>query len=161
MNQSAGFLFAALVLCSCQTTSGRDGDENRDEGALRNPAIAASIASDLSGDLAPFIPQGSAIAFGADETQPLSYALSEALVRQGYRSADNDNQAQEAIQLRIWSAEVEGDLLVRLSTPSHRLSKVYRQGGSSHDGNPDPVQSGSVLPVGPLLVETITGGASS
>ncbi|THV12742.1 hypothetical protein [Rhizobium rhizophilum] len=161
MNQSAGFLFVALVLCGCQTTSGGEVRENREEGALRNPAIAASIASDLSGDLAPFIPQGSAVAFGADETQPLSYALSEALIRQGYRSGGDDDRAQEAIQLRIWSAEVEGDLLVRLSTPSHRLSKVYRQGGTNHGGNPDPVQSGSVFPAGPLLVETMTGGASS
>lgn len=161
MNHSAGFLFVALVLCGCQTTSDREGGENREEGALHNPAIAASIASDLSGDLAPFIPQGSAVAFGPDEAQPLSYALSEALIRQGYRSGGDDDRPQEAIQLRIWSAEVEGDLLVRLSTPTHRLSKVYRQGGSNHGGHPDPVQSGSAFPAGPLLVETMTGGASS
>lgn len=161
MKTATGFFVVALILCGCQATSGPTGGESGQEGALDNPAIAASIALDLSGDLAPFLPQGSTFVFQPDRSQALASALNETLVRQGYRMEAGGEESGKAVLLQVWSTEVEGDLLVRLSTPSHRLSKVYRQGASAQGGDPAPAALGSVLPAGPLLVETIHGGASS
>jgi hypothetical protein len=158
MKKAAAFLLVALVPCGCQTESGRERGE---KAPLQNPAIAASIASDLSGDLVPFLPQGSVLSFETDGTERLSGALGDALVRAGYRMEGGDDRAGRTIALQVWSAQVEGDLLVRLSTPSHRLSKVYRQGGSQGDGRLEAVASGVVVPAGPLLVETISKEATS
>lgn len=159
MRTSVAFFLIAQVLCGCQAANGLTaiGDETDAGKALQRSETAQAIASDLSGELKAFIPEGSAIALRTDDKQVLSVALEESLVRQGYRKESDG----EAILLQVWSTEIEGDLLVRLSTPTHRLSKVYRQAPSVPGLRPDSAASGGVDPAGPLLVERISRGAPS
>lgn len=161
MNKAAVFLILALVSNGCQAISERAANESVQETALKDPRVAASIASDLSVDISPLLPQGSVLAFKPDEAQPLTAAFTQALSQLGYRIQDSSNEAGDAIQLQLWSAEVDGDLLVRLSSPSHHLSKIYRQSSSGPGQNGDPQTAGGVVPAGPVLVEATENGAST
>lgn len=160
MYRAAVFFILALVLSGCQAISEQAASDSGQETAFQDPAVAKSVASDLSADISPLLPQGSVIAFKRDATQPLTVAFSEALSQLGYRIGDSSNEAGDAIQLQLWSTEVEGDLLVRLSSPSHHLSKVYRQSEAKSGQGLAPAAQGGVVPAGPLLVETTGKGAS-
>lgn len=161
MKKPATLALIAQLLCGCQSTSGAPGGEGQNT-ALQDPAIATSIAADLSTDVSPFLAKGSVLAFNAGQTDPLSEALAQSLVGHGYTVKSDREAKADAIELQIWSTEMDGDVLVRLSTPSHRLSKIYRKTKASDPGFASSSPADAQLsPAGPLLVETIdTGGAS-
>lgn len=162
MNKPATLTLIAQLLSGCQSTSGAPGGEGQNT-ALQDPVIATSIAADLSTDVSPFLAKGSVLAFNPDQTAPLSDALAQSLIGHGYTIKSDREAKADAIELQIWSMEVDGDLLVRLSTPSHRLSKIYRKTIASDPSfaSSSPANA-QVTPAGPLLVETIgTGGPSS
>jgi hypothetical protein len=161
MKMPATFALMVQLLCGCQSTAGTPG-EAAQSTAFQDPAVATAIAADLSTDASPFLAQGSVLSFKPDDKEPLAHALSQSLTGQGYVMMSDSVAKVEAIELEVWGAEVDGELLVRLSTPSHRFSKVYRSASAS-----DLAKAGSahtdaaVIPAGPLLVETVSAGAAS
>ncbi len=165
MKMPATFALMVQLLCGCQSTAGTPG-EAAQIMAFQDPAVATAIAADLTTDASPFLAQGSVLSFKPDDKEPLAHALAQSLTGQGYVMMSDSEAKVEAkgaaIELQVWSAEVDGELLVRLSTPSHRFSKVYRSASAS-----DLAKAGSahtdaaVIPAGPLLVETVSAGAAS
>jgi hypothetical protein len=155
-------LFVMLqMLAGCQTDH---APSPFNDGAVQeglNEASAASVAADLTKEVAPFLPPGSALAFLPDDKDAISLALRDHLTRSGFRvvsgTAPGETPAKGAILLRIWSTRSGQDLMVRLSTPSHRLSRIYRDGeeGLTRDGD---TSTRVAHPMGPLVVETIDPG---
>lgn len=161
MKMPATYALMVQLLCGCQSMGGAPG-EAAQSTAFQDPEVATAIAADLSTDASPFLAQGSALTFKPDDKEPLAHALAQSLTGRGYVMMSDSEAKVEAIELQVWSAEVDGELLVRLSTPSHRFSKIYRSASAS-----DLAKAGSahtdaaVIPAGPLLVETVGAGASS
>lgn len=162
MRNFAALFVTIQLLTGCQATSGTtDGNVGKDT-ALHDPMVAASIAADLTSDVSPFLAQGSTLALKPGKRDALTQALVGSLTRHGYKMNEDHPAKTDAIVLDLWSAEMDGDLLVRLSTPSHRLSRVYKTGEPSNSVSTSGSQTnGAATPAGPLLVEMVGSGASS
>lgn len=163
MRKTAAFLVMLQVLGGCQGTHApapayRRNEENR---ALEDPAIAASIMAELAGDLVTILPEGARLSLVADQPKVLSDALRQALVEHGHEIAGSQTAVQGAIPLQTWGAQIDGELLIRISTPSHRLARVYRLAAPPGNEGPGAARPPAVIPAGPLLVETIPQGARS
>lgn len=149
------------VLVGCQTNHDPSSHNDTTGNESLDASSAGSVAAGLTTEIAPFLPAGSALAFLPDDKDGLALALREHLTRAGFRVVSGGTPAEAppkgAIPLRIWSARSGGDLMVRLSTPLHRLSRIYRE--SEEDATRKGETSTSVPhPIGPLVVETIDPG---
>lgn len=155
-------MLVMLLLAGCQT----DHDASSPDGGAAEEGLtaksAASVAADLTTQVAPFLPPGSTLAFVPDDKDGLSLAFRDHLTRAGFSvgsgKAPGGGPLKETIPLRIWSTRSGGDIMVRLSTPSHRLSRIYRDSGEGAIQGSETPSSGAQT-AGPLVVETIDPGA--
>lgn len=162
----AAFVCTALlfVLAGCQTggapalsASGESVDQ-----ILSDPALTAEIAADLATHVSTVIPSGSSVRIGEEhEGDLLSHALGERLASLGHQSPQAGSKEGAAIPLSIWRAEVGNAVMLRLSTPTHALSRIYARANPAHDKDGAQTQAPGIEPQGPLLVEHRLSGAAS
>lgn len=148
-----------LALAGCQTdgrpawpASGDDRDQ-----ILTDPVLAAEIAADLASHASLVIPSGSPVRIAPGDQDTLSHALEDRMAKLGYQSPETGKTTGPAIPLSLWTAEIGDEVMVRLSTPTHAWSRIYRRvegGGAAGPG-------AGIAPQGPLLVESRISGAAS
>ncbi|QRF54295.1 hypothetical protein D4A92_22475 (plasmid) [Rhizobium rosettiformans] len=145
-----------FTLTSCQM-QGSGGISTGDQGAsstLKSPAVAQPIATDLTKDLSGLIAKPAKLVLDADMPQAMRTALGEALTSEGYSIASAHDTQGEDIVLKLAVFEVGEDLLIRVTTPNIRLSKVYRARFKA-GGETDAM--GTIHVAGPPVLETIGG----
>lgn len=155
-----------LTLASCQLQGGEpmSTGQNALLSTLENPAVAQPIATDLTEDLAGLIPKTSKLVFDQDMPPVMHAALRQALSAQGYRVGGADDRQGKDILLKLTVFEVGEDLLLRVTTPAIRLSKVYRMKPAGSAQNGDIADDAGSAPAmrtihvaGPPVLETIGG----
>lgn len=155
-----------LTLASCQLQSGEpmSAGQNALLSTLENTAVAQPIATDLTEDLAGLIPKTSKLDFDQDMPPVMRAALRQALTTKGYRVGGADDTESKDILLRLTVFEVGEDLLLRVTTPAIRLSKVYRMKPAGRAQNGDIADDAGSAPAmhtihvaGPPVLETIGG----
>jgi hypothetical protein len=125
---------------------------------LTDPVLAAEIAADLASHASLVIPSGSLVRIAPGDQDPLSHALGDRMAKLGHQGPDTGKTTGPAIPLSLSSAEIGGEVMVRLSTPTHAWSRIYRRAG---DGNGATGPGAGIAPQGPLLVESRVSGAAS
>lgn len=155
-----------FTLASCQLQSGEpiSTGQNALSSTLENPAVAQPIATDLTEDLAGLIPKTSKLVFDQDMQPVIHAALRQTLSAQGYRVGGTDDRQGKDILLKLTVFEVGEDLLLRVTTPAIRLSKVYRMEPAGRAQNGDVADDAGSAPAmrtihvaGPPVLETIGG----
>ncbi|AOG12768.1 hypothetical protein [Agrobacterium sp. RAC06] len=155
-----------LTLASCQLQGGKpmSTGQNALLSTLENPAVAQPIATDLTEDLAGLIPKTSKLVFDQDMPPVMRAALRQALSTKGYRVGGADDTESKDILLRLTVFEVGEDLLLRVTTPAIRLSKVYRTKLAASAQNGDVADDAGGAPAmrtihvaGPPVLETVGG----
>lgn len=155
-----------FTLASCQLQSGEpiSTGQNALSSTLENPAVAQPIATDLTEDLAGLIPKTSKLVFDQDMPPVIHAALRQTLSAQGYRVGGTDDRQGKDILLKLTVFEVGEDLLLRVTTPAIRLSKVYRMKPAGRAQNGDVADDAGSAPAmrtihvaGPPVLETIGG----
>ncbi|SIQ88006.1 hypothetical protein SAMN05880561_105213 [Rhizobium sp. RU33A] len=161
-------LVIGFSLASCQLQSGEPmlTGQNAVLSTLENPAVAQPIATDLTEDLAGLIPKTAKLVFDQDMPPVMRAALRQTLSTKGYRVGSADDRQGKDILLKLKVFEVGEDLLLRVTTPAIRLSKVYRMkaAGSAQIGDVADDAGGAstmraIHVAGPPVLETI-GGAN-
>jgi hypothetical protein len=129
-----------LFLAACQTLGGSGLIASAVTAEL-TPAGAASIASDIVGQLGAHIgPGGTTIRLRGDGS-PFGVALEEALRSAGYAVAVEQRSSDgAAVDLAYAVDSFEGSVMVRLSTVSLDLTRLYTLDG------------GVGVPTGPVSV---------
>ena len=159
-------LLIGFTLASCQLQSGEpiSTGQNALLSTLENPAVAQPIATDLTEDLAGLIPKTSKLVFDQDMPPVMHAALRQALSTKGYRVGGADDTESKDSLLKLTVFEVGEDLLLRVTTPAIRLSKVYRMKPAGSAQNGDIADDAGSAPAmrtihvaGPPVLETIGG----
>jgi hypothetical protein len=149
-----------LALAGCQTDGGSAWQGSGDDRGqiLTDPVLAAEIAADLATHASLVIPSGSPVRIAPGDPDPLSRALGDRMAMLGHQGPDAGKTTGPAIPLSLWTAEIGDEVMVRLSTPTHALSRIYRR---ARDGHGAAGPGDGIAPQGPLLVESRISGAAS
>lgn len=119
----------SLLLAACQTLGG-SGLIASTVTAELTPAGASSIASDMVGQLGAHVgPGGTTIRLRGDGS-PFGSALEESLRTAGYAVVTDQRSSEgETIDLAYAVDSFEGSVMVRLSTVSLDLTRLYALDG--------------------------------
>ncbi|MCZ8158715.1 MAG: hypothetical protein O9256_02340 [Rhizobiaceae bacterium] len=128
---------------------------------LTDPVMTAEIAADLATHASAVIPSGSTVRIVPGDPDPLSRALGDRMAMLGHQGQDAGKTAGTPIPLSLWTAEIGDEVMVRLSTPTHALSRIYRRDLTAQDRDGAARPLTGIAPQGPLLVESRTGGTAS
>jgi hypothetical protein len=158
MQRRQAFLLVLLglqILSGCRANAAREGfpETHSDQPSLEDAALIAALMTDMATELSPFLPKGTPVELVADPSDRLSKALGAGLAERLHALQPTPGAADKPVLITLWSSHVDGDILIRLSTPSYRLSKVYRRESGA--------QGATAAAAGPLLVETIQAGGGA
>ena len=119
----------ATTLAACQTLGGA-GLVQSTASAQLTPEAASSIAGDMVGRLAEQIGPGSTTISLKPDGSVFGQALETSLRGWGYAVAtDQATDGTDTVALAYVVDEFEGSILVRLSTHTLDLTRMYRLGG--------------------------------
>lgn len=128
LRDGAAIVGLTLFLAACQTLGG-SGLIASTVTAELTPAGASSIASDMVGQLGAHVgPGGTTIRLRGDGS-PFGSALEESLRTAGYAVVTDQSSAAGAIDLAYAVDSFEGAVMVRLSTESLDLTRLYTLDG--------------------------------
>lgn len=154
-----GLLIVGLTLASCQPQSGNGAFAGHQAALsiLESPAVAQPIASDLTKDLSGLIVKSSKLALAEDIPPVMRAALEKALSTEGYAIASAQDMEGEHTILKLSVVEVGEDLLLRVTTPNIRLSKVYRTRLEPESDGAGAEAMRAIHVAGPPALEIIDG----
>lgn len=119
----------ATTLAACQTLGGA-GLVQSTATAQLSPEAASTIAGDMVGRLAEQVGPGSTTISLTSDGSVFGQALEASLQDWGYAVAtDQATDGKKMVALAYVVDEFEGSILVRLSTLSLDLTRMYRLGG--------------------------------
>lgn len=119
----------AAVLAACQTVGGSSLVQSTATAQL-TPQAAASLAEDMVGRFAEQIGPGSTTIALEPDGSTFGQALEVSLRDWGYAVVtDQAIDATMVVALAYVVDEIDGSILVRLSTHTHDLTRMYRLDG--------------------------------
>lgn len=126
--RAAAIVLCAVLLAGCQTL-GRAGLVQSTATVQLTPEAASSIAGDMVGRLAEQVGPGSTTIQLRSDGSVFGQALEASLRGWGYAVAtDQATDGTNTVALAYVVVDFEGSVLVRLSTLSVDLTRVYRLG---------------------------------
>lgn len=136
------FLLASLSvgLAGCSSDSGYFAPAASQDAAKLSPEAAKAVAVDMAGKFAERVdPKSGAVVLAVDDS-PFATAFESALRGYGYGISSTKDQPSGGIPVAYTVADVNGAILVRLTTPQIELSRTYA------------ISSAGASPVSPLNV---------
>jgi len=112
------------ALAGCSSDNGYFEPAASQDAAKLSPQAAKTVAVDMAGKLADRLDPRSGPIMLAGDGSPIGAAFEEALRGHGYRIHSSADQAPE-IRVAYTIANVNGAIMVRLSTPTIELSRTY------------------------------------